>query len=135
MEFIFYFIEKMSKQLQIISKEAWFNTILFVALAPDEVDRNWDLITETEITKTAYEFMQNLWEKVVDVDHNPDDVVETAKFVESYIAPVDIELENWNVIPKWAWIVWIQFDDETYKKYLEWEYVWISIYGTWFYED
>jgi len=125
----------MKKQLQIISKETWFNTILFVALAPDEVDRNWDTITEEEITKTAYEFMQNLWDKTVDIDHNSDNVVETAKYVESYIAPIEIILPNWNIIPKWAWIVWIQFDEETYKKYLDWEYVWISIYWTWFYED
>ena len=125
----------MKKQLQIISKETWFNTILFVALAPDEVDRNGDLITEEEITKTAYEFMENLWEKVVDIDHNAENVVETAKYVESFIAPVDIELMNWNIIPKWAWVVWIQFNEETYKKYLDWEYVWISIYWTWFYED
>jgi len=125
----------MSKELQIISKEAWFNTILFVALAPDEVDRNWDLITETEITKTAYEFMQNLHEKTVDIDHDSENVVETAQYVESYIAPIEIILENWNIIPKGAWIVWIKFDDETYQKYLEWEYVWISIYWTWFYEE
>lgn len=73
---------------------------MFVALVPDEVDRNGDLISEFEITKTAYEFMQNLSNKVVDVNHNNEDIVDTAKFVESFITPTEIILENGNIIPK-----------------------------------
>lgn len=121
--------------LQIIQKEAWFNTILFIALAPDEPDRNGDIIDEYEITKTAHEFMKNLQDKTVDIDHDNDDVVDDARYVESYIAPVNIELENWNTIPKWSWIVWIQFSDAIYKQFVDGDMVWISIDGEWYRAD
>lgn len=122
------------QNLQVISKSEKLNTILFVALAPDEIDRNWDVISEIEITKTAHEFMENLSEKNVDIDHNNLNQVENIKFVESFVAPVPILLENGNIIPKWAWVVWIKFEEEIYNKFLSWDFVWISIEWVWKYE-
>lgn len=122
------------EDLQIISKNEWLNTILFVALVPDEIDRNWDIISEFEITKTAHEFMANLQEKNIDIDHNPENTLDDFKFVESFISQNEIILENWNIIPKWSWIVWIKFEPEIYQKFVSWEYVWISIFWVWKYE-
>lgn len=120
--------------LQIIKKEASFNTILFVALEPDKEDINGDIISVVEITKTAHEFMLNLQEKVVDIDHDNDNVVdgEDAKFVESYIAPVDIALENGEVIPAWSWIVWIKFTQEIFDAFVNGDFVGISIEWEWY---
>lgn len=122
------------EDLQIISKNEWLNTILFVALVPDEIDRNWDIISEFEITKTAHEFMTNLQEKNIDIDHNPENTLDDFKFVESFISQNEIILENWNIIPKWSWVVWIKFEPEIYQKFVSWEYVWISIFWVWKYE-
>lgn len=122
------------EDLQIISKNEWLNTILFVALVPDEIDRNWDIISEFEITKTAHEFMTNLQEKNIDIDHNPENTLDDFKFVESFISQNEIILENWNIIPKWSWVVWIKFEPEIYQKFVSWEYIWISIFWVWKYE-
>jgi len=120
--------------LQIIKKEASFNTILFVALEPDKEDINGDLISELEITKTAHEFMLNIQEKVVDIDHKAEDKVddEDAKFVESYIAPVDILLENGETIPAWSWIIWMKFTQVIFDAFVNGDFVWISIEWEWY---
>ena len=115
-------------KMQIIKTENSFNTVLFVALVPFEIDRNGDIITDIEITKTAHEFMTNLSRKTVNVDHEDNTEIRTAEFVESFIAPVDIPI--WfETIPKWCWIIWIKFDDDTYKAIQDGDFVGISIQG------
>lgn len=103
-----------------------FNTVLFVALVPFDVDRNGDIITDVEITKTAHDFVIHLSKKKVNVDHQENTDITTAEFVESFIAPVEIPV-GLEVIPKWAWIVGIRFDDDTYKAIQDGEFVGISI--------
>lgn len=117
-------------EMKIIKTDSWFNTVLFVALVPFEKDRNWDIITDEEITKTAHDFVRNLAMKKVNVDHEDDSEVEDAEFVESFIAPVEIPV-GLETIPKWAWVVWIRFDDETYKAIQEGDYIGISIEWKW----
>ncbi len=107
-----------------IKKTNKFNVILFIALVPDEVDRNWDIITAEEITKTAYEFFKNIENKSINVDHK-DKVIEWT-FVESYLLPIDMETEEW-IVPAGSWIVGIQFDEDIYNQIESWEYVGISI--------
>jgi hypothetical protein len=80
------------KEMQIIKTDNSCNTILFVALVPLEIDRNGDSITEQEITKTAHEFVRNLSKKAVNVDHESDTDIANADFVESFIAPVEIQV-------------------------------------------
>lgn len=108
------------------------NTVLFIALVPDEEDGNGDIITAEEIKKTAYEFMINLQNKVVNVNHE-DEEIESAKFVESYLTIADIERGD-EIIPQGTRIIGIQFDDETFEKIQTWDFVWISIEGEWKYE-
>ena len=119
----------MSKTLINIKKEAKFNIVTFVALVPDEEDLNGDIISVDEIQQTAIEFMLNIQTKDINVDHDDDQKIEEFNFVESYIAPIDMEINDGDIIPKWSWILWIQFDDETYEKIQAGEYVWISIQG------
>lgn len=114
--------------IQIIKTDNSFNTVLFVALSPLEVDRNGDTITEEEITKTAHDFMTNLSEKKVNVDHEDKTDIESAEFVESFIAPVDIQV-GLETIQKGSWIIGIRFEDETYEAIKNGDFVGISIEG------
>ena len=114
--------------MQIIKTDNSFNTVLFVALVPMETDRNGDAITNEEITKTAHDFVRNLTKKAVNVDHQSDTDIETAEFVESFIAPVDIPV-GLETIPEGAWVVGIKFDDDTYKAIQDGDFVGISIEG------
>lgn len=119
-------LTKGETQMQIIKTDNSFNTVLFVALVPLEIDRNGDIITEEEITKTAHDFVRNLNKKAVNVDHVDDTEIKTAEFVESFIAPVDIPV-GLETIPQGAWVVGIRFDDDTYKAIQDGEFVGISI--------
>lgn len=83
---------QMDMKMQIIKTDNSFNTVLFVALVPFEQDRNGDIISDTEITKTAHDFVMNLSKKAVNVDHEKNTDIQTAEFVESFIAPVDIQV-------------------------------------------
>jgi hypothetical protein len=69
------------------------NTVSFVALEPDIVDYNGDIISVDEVIKTAHNFMLNLQDKVVNINHQKgtDLPKDEARFVESYILPVDID--------------------------------------------
>ena len=116
------------KKMQIIKTDNGFNTVLFVALVPLEIDRNGDMITEEEITKTAHDFVRNLGKKAVNVDHENETDIKDAEFVESFVAPVDIPV-GLETIPKGAWVVGIRFDDETYKAIQDGDFVGISIEG------
>lgn len=115
-------------KIQIIKTDNSFNTVLFVALVPFEVDRNWDIITEEEITMTAHEFVRNLNKKAVNVDHEDNTEITSAEFVESFIAPVEIQV-GFETIPKWSWVVGIKFDDATYKAVQDGDFVGISVEG------
>lgn len=118
--------DKKDAQMQIIKTDNSFNTVLFVALVPFETDRNGDVITADEITKTAHDFVLNLSKKAVNVDHESDTDIETAEFVESFVAPVEIPV-GLETIPEGAWVVGIRFDDETYKSIQDGDFVGISI--------
>ena len=120
-------------EAKIVRKIASLNTVLFIALVPDEVDGNGDIISADEIKKAAYEFMLNLQEKKVNINHEEDTEIASAHFVESYLTLFDMERGD-GVIPQWTWILWIQFDDETYEKIQNEDFVWISIEGLWKYE-
>lgn len=116
-------------RIQIIKTDNKHNTVLFVALVPFEVDRNWDIITEDEITKSAHEFVRNLNKKAVNVDHEDNTEIQLAEFVESFIAPVEIQV-GFEMIPKWSWVVGIKFDDATYKAVQDGDFVGVSVEGS-----
>ncbi|MBB1557731.1 MAG: hypothetical protein HG439_004580 [candidate division SR1 bacterium] len=120
-------------EAKIVRKIASLNTVLFIALVPDELDGNGDIISADEIKKAAYEFMLNLQEKKVNVNHEEDTEIASAHFVESYLTLFDMERGD-GVIPQGTWILGIQFDDETYEKIQNEDFVGISIEGLGKYE-
>ena len=118
-----------SKKLKVLKSEAVIhNTISFVALEPDIVDYNGDIISKDEIIKVAHNFMINLQDKVVNVNHQTwTDLSKTeAMFVESYILPVDVDFWT-DIVHAGSWIVAIKFSDEMYQKVIDGDYVGISI--------
>ena len=104
------------------------NTVTFIALVPDEVDRNGDIISEDEIIRTAHEFMLNLNTKAVNVDHIEWSEIkkEEAFFVESYVLPFETTIWG-EKIPKWCWLVGIKFSDGLFEKVKWWDFIGISI--------
>lgn len=119
------------KKNQIIKKESSHYTITFVALVPDIQDRNGDIITKDEIINTAHEFMINLQDKEVNIDHTNDSIVDDVQFVESFITPVDIEVSKDEIIPEWSWLVAMKFTPEKFSEIESWDFIWISIEGRW----
>jgi hypothetical protein len=98
---------------------------------PDEEDRNGDIISAEEIIKTAHEFMANIWDKFLNIDHKDDSHIDNSMFiyVENFIAPNDIIVWD-NVVKKWSWYVWIKFlDDDLYEDVKSGEFVWVSMEG------
>ena len=90
----------------------------FVVLEPDVADRNGDIISEDEIINTAHEFMINLIEKKINIDHDDDLEIdkEEAQFVESFITPVSIPVDENDEIKKGSRLVAIKFSDDLFKK-------------------
>jgi hypothetical protein len=82
--------------VRLIKSESKHNTILFVALVPDEEDRNGDIMDVDEITKTAHEFVMNLSKKKINIDHEENSDIEDEEYdyVESYIMPCDFTVDE-----------------------------------------
>jgi hypothetical protein len=64
--------EVVEKQIAIVRKDAARQMIYGVVLAPNEVDDELDTITEAEIEKSAYAFMQGGRTQQIDTDHSTD---------------------------------------------------------------
>ena len=111
-----------------IKKSSIANVVIVPVLIPDEEDLNGDIITADEIQKTAYEFIENLASKEVNIDHTTEEVKDSV-FVESYIAPVDLDFGDGEIIPRGSWIVGIKLSDEYYAMALNGEFVGVSMEG------
>ena len=104
-------------------------TISFCVLTPNIEDRNWDIIKEEEIIKTAHDFGANMQNKFLNIDHKENSQIEKTQyqFVENFIAPNDIIIWE-NIVKKWSWYVWIKFtNEELYKNVKAWDFVWVSM--------
>ncbi len=112
-------------------KSATANVVITPVLVPDVEDRNWDVISSFEIQKTAYEFIENLSKKSVNIDHEDWTDIDWVKYVESYIVPVDMNFWEWEIITKGTWVVWIKLTEELYKQALEWEFTSVSMEWWW----
>ncbi len=127
----------MNKTMRVIKANESHQTAIFVVLEPESIDRNGDIVSLDTITKAAHEFMINLSEKVVNLDHTKGDVTdmdkEEAAFVESYILPAKIDGEdedgNKYTIPAGSWMVGIKFSDELWKGLLAGDFTGISLEG------
>lgn len=115
---------------RIIKTNDIHKTVTYVVLEPQTVDFDNDYIDENEIIKTAHEFVLNLWIKKVNFNHQEGTDTDEVKFVESFVTPVDIEVDGWT-IKKWSRMVAFKFSDELYQKVLDGEIVWVSL--EWYY--
>lgn len=114
----------------LITKTSWHNTVMFVVLTPNVADRNGDIMSEDEIVSTAHEFVINLAQKKINVDHQdwtdlPED---DARVVESFIAPIDLENDG-GVIEKGSWLIAMKLSDQLYQDALDGKISWISMEG------
>lgn len=117
--------------IKLLKTDDSHKTVSFCILVPDEEDRNGDIISAEEIIKTAHEFMANIWDKFLNIDHKDDSHIDNSMFiyVENFIAPNDIIFWD-NVVKKWSWYVWIKFlDDDLYEDVKSGEFVWVSMEG------
>lgn len=96
---------------KIIKTNTTHRTASFVILEPETIDFNGQVISEEEIIKTAHEFMLNLQEKYVNIDHTSNSVQADVQFVESFILPTDFE-----DIKKGSWIVAFKFSEEKWEQ-------------------
>ena len=119
---------------RIIKTDESHKTVTFAVLVPDEPDYNGDVIDADEITKTAHNFAMNLWEKVVNVNHEDGTDQPLVKIVESYILPMALDFGD-DLLPWGTRMVALKFeDDDMYKDVLSGEYVGVSMEG-WRYKD
>ena len=75
-----------------IIKNTSHQTATFVILEPEVEDRNGDIVSVDEIVLTAHSFMRHLQEKRANMNHMRNTDQDDVAFVESFIAPVDLDL-------------------------------------------
>lgn len=113
---------------KIASQDSVHKIITFPVLVPDEKDFNWDIISQDEIVKTAINFALSLGTKQINFDHQDGTDTTEARFVETYILPIDMVMEG-GILPKGTWMVWIQFSETLYQKFIDGEIVGVSMEG------
>jgi hypothetical protein len=101
-------MQQIIKTERIIKTETTNQTATFVILEPGVIDLNGQEISEEEIIKTAHEFVINLTDKYVNVDHTKNTAQDDVIFVESYVSPVDMEIST-ETIKKGTWLVAFKF--------------------------
>lgn len=105
--------------MQIIKSTTMKQVASFVVLEPDTEDRNGDTISAEEIMKTAHEFFVYKDQKRINTNHKSGTTRLDVVYVGSWIAPVDIPVED-EVIKAGSWIVDMKFlSEKTWKKVLD----------------
>ena len=97
------------------------HTILGEVLIPNYVDYQGDIVSEEEIRKAAHAFMLDCQQiGIQHIEENP-----ALQLVESYVAPVDMEIDG-TLVTKGTWLiktkvfdeaVWQQVKDGTFTGY------------------
>lgn len=117
----------------IVKQNDTHNTVTYAVLVPEVEDRNGQRISEDEIIKTAHEFGSNLAIKKINRNHKKgeenDLEKDSAVFVESFVAPVDIPTGEGQLILKGTWCVAIKYNDELYEMAKSGEITGISMEG------
>jgi GNAT superfamily N-acetyltransferase len=117
------------RQVPIIKADKHKQVVYGVVLAPDEVDSQEDWMSADDIESAAHIYLQK--SRVVGSGHGR---AIQAEPVESYIAPVDMELEGGQYGPqkikKGSWVLGIKIKDaKEWQKVLEGEYQAFSVGG------
>lgn len=76
-------------------------------LVPDEPDTDNDVVTAEQIENVAHKFVEEYGN--IDLMHSLNNV---GRLVESYILPVDLEVDEDTLIPKGSWIMGVRVTDD-----------------------
>lgn len=76
-------------------------------LIPDEPDTDNDVVTEEHIENVAHKFVEDYGN--IDLMHSLNNV---GRLVESYILPVDLQVDNDSVVPKGSWVMGVRVTDD-----------------------
>ena len=76
-------------------------------LIPDEPDTDGDVVTAEQIENVAHKFVEEYGN--IDLMHSLNNV---GRLVESYILPVDLEVDEETIIPKGSWIMGVRVTDD-----------------------
>lgn len=96
-----------------------------VVYEPDVRDAHDDFMSVEDIEKAAHTFMENYQH----IDKQHDFETHAGKVVESYIAPVDMTIEN-EVITKGTWILVTKATDDIWEAIQKGEFTGYSLAGT-----
>lgn len=104
--------ETKQKQNVLKSVNTELKQVLFIAMSPDEVDAHGDITSEDEVRKACQNY--NLHCRKANLFHIIQET-DTFDIVESYIAPSDIQIGEYEV-KKGTWLVNLQvYDDELWE--------------------
>lgn len=101
-----------------------------VVAEPESVDTQGHVISEEEIEKAAHKFIEHFRK----IDEMHDFVEGAGKLVESFIAPVDMVVNN-ESIKKGSWVIATKATDEICQKIVDGTYTGYSLAGLAFAED
>lgn len=76
-------------------------------LIPNEPDTDGDVVTAEQIENVAHKFVEEYGN--IDLMHSLNNV---GRLVESYILPVDLEVDEETIIPKGSWIMGVRVTDD-----------------------
>lgn len=96
-----------------------------VVYAPDVADAHDDYMTAEDIEKAAHGFMENYQ----NIDKQHDFETEAGKVVESYVAPVDMEIGE-ETIAKGTWVLVTKATNEMWESIQKGEFTGYSLAGT-----
>lgn len=103
--------KKIKKDFKILKSNDEKQIVLGIVLEPNTVDAHGDFMTIEEIERSSYYFMLN--SQTVGLNH--EEIFEDAKVVESYLAPVDFEI-NGKKVKKGTWLMGVKiFDKDKWK--------------------
>lgn len=96
-----------------------------VVYSPDEEDAHGDYMDAETIEKAAHNFM----EEYQQIDKQHDFTTNAGKVVESYVAPVDMTIED-TTITKGTWVLVTKATDEMWEDIQKGEFTGYSLAGT-----
>ena len=92
---------------------------LFVAMEPDVFDAHGDVTSEAEVEKACNNFNKycmraNLFHRVE---------TDAVEIQQSFITPVDVEIDSGRTIRKGSWLMWMHFPEENEVSEQLWKMV------------
>ncbi|MED3383330.1 XkdF-like putative serine protease domain-containing protein [Bacillus subtilis] len=114
------------KEVKVIVKEADEQKLVYgIVYEPDTVDAHGDFMTAAEIEKAAHGFLKDARE----IDKQHDFQGGVGEVVESYVAPVDFEM-NGETIKKGSWVLVTKASEEVWEQIKKGEITGYSMAGT-----